>query len=448
MQTGGDSVRYPVNRLAAALPEMSDSDFQAFKDDIRENGQRDPIAILDGAIVDGRHRERALWELGIEPFYEILPTDTDPLKFILSKHRHRRNMSTSQSAIASARIYLLSLEGSQQDSDEGETKDSESAKLQIAPLTQAEAAALFGVKMRTFSDAVKLLAGECAESLVMAVDQGHVAVSDAVKVIGQPHEVQEAAVKMVLEGAARTVKAAVNRILNEGSNRVENQESTGESWRSSDGRAVLHSCGISSLIPLVEQGSVDTIIGHVPQGDEAGRTLIELRDFAAHALHEYGLATLLCRTVDLPVVFRHLPGKDIQFLCELDYRIDTPARPLGGSHAITLSRMPLLVFGKAKSALDEGDDVIQLPPLDDASTEVRLGERHAVGARMIVRRFTVSGGLVCDPLLLGGVNNGLAAVRNGCRFVGACEDRAKFDYVRDRLGREHEVLAKGRVSEQ
>ena len=273
MDAGTTTLRYPVNRLAAALPEMSDSDFQAFKDDIRENGQRDPISILDGEIVDGRHRDRALWELGIAPFYEILPTDTDPLKFILSKHRHRRNMSTSQSAIASARIYLLSLEGSQQDSDEGETKDSESAILQIAPLTQAEAAALFGVKMRTFSDAVRVLTSECAESLVRAADQGHIAVSDAKRVIDQPHDVQNAAAKMVLEGAARTVRAAVNRILKEESNRVENQESTGESWRSSSGRAVLHNCGIPSLIPLVEKGSVDTIIGHVPQGEDADKTL-------------------------------------------------------------------------------------------------------------------------------------------------------------------------------
>ena len=421
------------------------------KADIWENGQRDPISILDGEIVDGRHRERACLELDLEPKYEFLPGDTDPLKFIVSRHRHRRNMNTSQAALAAARIYLLSQRDSHQDGDDGGPKDSESAKLQIAPLTQAEAAAFFGVKMRAFSDAVKLLTTECAESQVMAVDQGHVAVSDAVKVIGEPHEVQEAAVKMVLEGATRTVKSAANRIQREKDNKdnkVEPGVSSAEFWVSPNGRAALHNLPVSSLISLVEKGSVDTIIGLVPQGDDAGRTLTELRDFAAHALHEDGLVILLCRTRDLPVAFRHLLGRDIQFLCELDYRIDIPTRALGGGHEMTLSRMPLLVFGKAKSVLDEGNDVIQLPPVDDASTEVRLGERHAAGADMIIRRFAVSGGLVCDPLLLGGANYALAAVRNGYRILGATVEQSRFEHVRGRLAREYEGQAQVGGSEQ
>ena len=442
METGGDSVRYPVNKLAAALPVMQDHEYEALKADIWENGLREPIAILDGEIVDGRHRERACRELGMEPKYEYLPADTDPLKYIISKNRHRRNMNPSQSAIAAARIYLLSLEVSQQDSGSDERAGSESAILQGRALTESESALLFGVSDRTFGHALSVMKSNPPNSLEVGVDQGKIAVSDADKVIGQPHELQEAAAKMVLEGEVRTVKSAVNRILKEKDNRVEPEASSAESWQSSNGRAALHNCSLASLTTLVEKQSVDTIIGHPPQGDDVTKTLIELRDFMVHALNEDGLAILLCRSGDLPEVFRHLPGKGIQFLCELDYRVDLPTRPLGGRHEMTLSRMPLLVFGKAKSILDEGDDVIQLPPLDDASTEVRIGERHAAGANMIVRRFAVSGGLVCDPLLIGGAINALAAVRNRCRFLGASADQSRFAFVRDRLGREYEQRVK------
>ena len=80
--------------------------------------------------------------------------------------------------------------------------------------------------------------------------------------------------------------------------------------------------------------------------------------------------------------------------------------------------------------------MIQLPPVSDVATKVRLGERHAEGADIIVRRFAVSGGLVCDPLLHGGATNALAASRNRNRFLGASADQSRFEYVRDRLARE------------
>ena len=110
---------------------------------------------------------------------------------------------------------------------------------------------------------------------------------------------------------------------------------------------------------------------------------------------------LLSNSTLLPEVFRHLPGKGIELICEMDYRIDLPTRPLGGQHRIALRRSPLLVFGKTNCILGDGDDVIQLPAVTDPSAEIRLAERYAVGAEPVIRRFAVSGGLVCNPLLLG-----------------------------------------------
>ena len=437
METREDSAGYPVSQLALALPAMPDHDYGALRDDIQENGQREPIAVLNGEIVDGRHRLRACCELGLEPKYVFLPADTDALKYILSKNRFRRNLNASQSAIAAARVYRLSLEGSQRDGGDDGGTGSESANLQIGPLTQAEAAALFGVRQRTFSYAIALLGNTPTESLTMAVEQGHIAVSDAVRVVNEPKDVQEAAVEKVLGGAATTVSSAVSRGHREQNKGVETESPNLESWRSPAGTATLHNCAISSLRALVDRESVDTIVGHVPVGEGAVETLRELRDFTAHALKDDGTMVLLCRAMNLPEALEHLRHRGIEFLCEFDYRIDHPARALGGRHGIDLRRMPLLVYGKSQSVLTEGDDVIQLPPVADGSDAIRIGVRHAVGAELVIRRFAVPSGLVCDPLLMGGANTALAAIRYGCGFVGSSPEQKRFEFVRDRMAREY-----------
>ena len=50
--------------LSDAFPAMSLEDFQALKDDIEVTGQREPVIVLDGMVLDGWHRYRACSELG------------------------------------------------------------------------------------------------------------------------------------------------------------------------------------------------------------------------------------------------------------------------------------------------------------------------------------------------------------------------------------------------
>jgi hypothetical protein len=49
------------------FPPLGDDEFAALVEDIREYGQRVPIVLVDGVLVDGRHRLRACEQLGIEP---------------------------------------------------------------------------------------------------------------------------------------------------------------------------------------------------------------------------------------------------------------------------------------------------------------------------------------------------------------------------------------------
>ena len=104
-----------MSRLALALPAMPDRDYQALREDIRKNGQVDPIVVLNGEMVDGdgilATSHRARHELGIKPKYAILRDDKDQLAYVLSNNRHRRSMNPSQTAIVSGRTYLLKREG-------------------------------------------------------------------------------------------------------------------------------------------------------------------------------------------------------------------------------------------------------------------------------------------------------------------------------------------------
>lgn len=62
-----------------------------------------PIEIYQGKILDGRNRQRACTEAGIEGRYiEIEPAD--PVGYVVSVNVRRRHLTPSQRAIAAARV--------------------------------------------------------------------------------------------------------------------------------------------------------------------------------------------------------------------------------------------------------------------------------------------------------------------------------------------------------
>lgn len=51
--------------LADLFPMMDGQAFEDLVDDIRNNGLRQPIVLLDNQIIDGRNRNRACQEAGV-----------------------------------------------------------------------------------------------------------------------------------------------------------------------------------------------------------------------------------------------------------------------------------------------------------------------------------------------------------------------------------------------
>jgi site-specific DNA-methyltransferase (adenine-specific) len=116
---------------ADAWPMMDDDRYAELRADIEMNGQREPITLCDGMILDGRNRHRACVELGIEP--ETRDHVGDPWAFAWSLNGERRDLEATVRAL----IHRRCQEGSEKwakrlakIAEEGNRKKSEAAKEQ------------------------------------------------------------------------------------------------------------------------------------------------------------------------------------------------------------------------------------------------------------------------------------------------------------------------------
>ena len=118
---------------AELFPMLDDARLAELAADIRENGLREPIQILDGQIIDGRNRHRACQMAGVTPQFKQVATDANPWALVWSLNGQRRDLSTDQR-------YILWKQCSENDAewqaaqkriqDERRKKQSEAAKVQ------------------------------------------------------------------------------------------------------------------------------------------------------------------------------------------------------------------------------------------------------------------------------------------------------------------------------
>lgn len=164
-----------LHPLCTYFPRMSDDEFSALKESIQLNGQTHPIYTLDGMILDGGNRYRALCELGIEPVL-VEYTGTNPAQFILSSNLHRRHLSQGQSAaiVSASQSWITAHQAT---TPSPSTADSATARAKQA-----------GVGQRTQQLADKLIKEAPAE-LVKEVIDGKKSLNKAIKEISPPKPV-------------------------------------------------------------------------------------------------------------------------------------------------------------------------------------------------------------------------------------------------------------------
>ena len=268
--------KYPIGALANLFPDMDGDAFARLVRNIREEGLVEPIAVWRGQVVDGRHRYRACLEAGVEPRFERLPDDIDPMPFVIARNILRRHLSASQLAVIAYRLTVLP--SCHAGTDSG-------CAILHKPMTQRQAADLLGVSLRSLHHARSVLEadGTAVPELRQAVEQGTVTVSDAAKITKEPPDVQNAALDQVVKGASNNLARAAKQIAAFTARRESNIPVSG----SADIRVhppVFHRCAVADLHKFVKAGSVDAIITHPPLTEGSIVMYSHLADFAVHAL--------------------------------------------------------------------------------------------------------------------------------------------------------------------
>lgn len=178
-----------IHPIAKIFPPMSEAEFQALKSDIDQYGQREPVWLYEGKVIDGRHRVRACDELGRQPRTEVYD-GFDAVAFVVSLNLHRRHLSESQRSMVGAKIANLS---------HGQKR----ADTAIA-VTQSDASAQLNVSEDSIQRAKKVIA-DGSDELVHAVESGKVSVSAAATIAQAPKEQQR---EIVAKGEREILQAA------------------------------------------------------------------------------------------------------------------------------------------------------------------------------------------------------------------------------------------------
>ena len=186
------------HELANLFPLLEGDAFWALVEDVRVNGVREPIVLLDGQILDGRNRYHAAREAGVA--YQVADyVGDDPLGYVLSLNLKRRHLSESQRAMVAAKLAKL---------PPGRPKET----AQISAVSQPRAAELLNVSRGSIQNAAAVQE-HATPTLIAAVEAGEVAVSAAATVARLPEPMQAEIVQIgpqAVREAAAEVRAGAD----------------------------------------------------------------------------------------------------------------------------------------------------------------------------------------------------------------------------------------------
>ena len=165
------STHHKLHPLCSIFPPMSDEEFDRLRDDIAKHGQRQPILLFDGQILDGRHRHDACLLLKIEPKFETFTGTFDEAEsLVLSLNLARRHLDSSQRGMVATRLAKL------------ERGSSLNRSIDPSAMTQAEAATRLNVSVPTVKRA-KYVNEHAAPEVIAEVDAGRMTINKAQKLI-------------------------------------------------------------------------------------------------------------------------------------------------------------------------------------------------------------------------------------------------------------------------
>lgn len=163
------------------MPDMSEGEFTLLCQSIQKIGQKVPIILLDGKILDGRSRYGACLKIGIQPEIRNYDPERDgpsPTDFVIAHNVNRRHLTTGQRAI----IIQSALKFYEEEAKErklASLKNSEHQKKMAEAKGKASemAAAAAGVSHKSVETANKLV--EEHPDLAKRVASGELSLNEA-----------------------------------------------------------------------------------------------------------------------------------------------------------------------------------------------------------------------------------------------------------------------------
>lgn len=188
---GRDEIK--AHPLADLFPMMDGQAFEDLVDDIRKNGLREPIVLLDNKIIDGRNRYKAYQEAGVEPKFEHY-NGNDPAAFVVSMNLRRRHLKEGSRAMIAASLATMPAHRPAMDNS--------------ANLRTSDAAKMLNVSARSVETA-RAVKAKATSGLSKAVETGKISVTAAAVIADQPAKIQQ---KIVWEKDPQKIKAAVKEL--------------------------------------------------------------------------------------------------------------------------------------------------------------------------------------------------------------------------------------------
>ncbi len=167
---------------------MTERELRALADDIKANGQRNPVVYVgekgERLILDGRNRLRACKMAGVEPKFVLWEGEGgSPVKFVISQNLHRRRLTESQRAMVAAEL----------------------ASLNSDSLTVDEAGSAMAVgRDSTFK--ARAIAGHGTPELKAAVRKGELSVHAGASIAKLPAAEQNAVVARIEAASGKSAK--------------------------------------------------------------------------------------------------------------------------------------------------------------------------------------------------------------------------------------------------
>ena len=198
---------YTYHPFADVFPLLEGDDFTKLLEDIREHGQREPVILYDGKILDGRNRYRACVELGIPPLFEYskASTDDEALRESVSRNLHRRHLTASQRAMVGADLLPMFEAMAREKQAHGMTAPGQTLPANLPePLGQEGEARYQAAEVAQSSarqvERAKNIKSDGIPDLVSAVRAGDIAVRRAEEVSKLEPELQREVVARVKDG--------------------------------------------------------------------------------------------------------------------------------------------------------------------------------------------------------------------------------------------------------